>query len=229
MQTLQMIPPSWPFAVWGLNIVGPFPRVIRRCRFLYVAIDKFTKWPEATPVVKINKQSAVKFIKSIICRFRVPNRIITDNGSQFTSGAFQGYCEDLGIQICYASIAHPESNGQVERANAEILKGLKARTYDGLKKHGKKWIDELPCTLWGNRTSPSRAMGEMPFFMVYGAEAVLPPEVTMGSLRVKTYDEVMQDQLRHEDIDLVNERRWQSTIKNARYWLKLRRYHQWFM
>jgi hypothetical protein len=37
----------------------------------------------------------------------------------------------------------------VERANAEILKGLKTRTYDGLKKHGKKWIDELPCALWG--------------------------------------------------------------------------------
>jgi transposase InsO family protein len=109
-QTLQMIPPSWPFTVWGLDIVGLFPRVVGGYRFLYVAIDKFTKWPEATPVVKINKQSAVKFIKSIICRFGVPNRIITDNGSQFTSGAFQRYCEDLGIQICYASPAHPESN-----------------------------------------------------------------------------------------------------------------------
>jgi transposase InsO family protein len=97
-----------------------------RYRFLYVAIDKFIKWPEVTHVVKINKQSIVKFIKSIICRFGVPNRIITDNGSQFTSSTFQGYYEDLGIQVCYASIAHPESNGQVERANAEILKGLKA-------------------------------------------------------------------------------------------------------
>jgi transposase InsO family protein len=166
--------------MWGLDIVGPFPHVVGGYRFLYVAIDKFTKWLEATPVVKINKQSAVKFNKSIICRFGVPNRVIADNGSQFTSGAFQRYCEDLGIQICYASIAHPESNGQVERANAEILKGPKTRTYDGFKKHGKKWIDELPCALWGNRTSPSRAMRETPFFMVYGAEAVLPPEVTMG-------------------------------------------------
>jgi transposase InsO family protein len=137
-QTLQMIPPSWPFAVWGLDIVGPFPHAVGGYRFLYVTIDKFTKWPEATPVVKINKQSTVKFIKSIICRFGVPNRIITDNGSQFTSGAFQGYCEDLGIQICYASPAHPESNGQVECTNAEILKGLRTRTYDDLKKHGKK-------------------------------------------------------------------------------------------
>jgi hypothetical protein len=76
-----MIPPSWPFTVWGLDIVGPFPRAVGGYRFLYVAIDKFTKWPEATPVVKINKQLTVKFIKSIICRFRVSNQIITDNGS----------------------------------------------------------------------------------------------------------------------------------------------------
>jgi hypothetical protein len=201
----------------GLDIVGPFPRAIGVYRFPYVTIKKFTMWPEATPVVKINKQSTVKFIKSIICRFGVPNRIITDNGSQFTTGAFQGYCEDLDIQICYASIALSESNGQVERANAEILKGLKTRNYDDLKKHGKMWIDELPCALWGNRTSPSQATRETPFFMVYGAEAVLPLEVTMGCLRVKTYNKAMQDQLRCEDIDLVDERRWQSGIKNARY------------
>jgi hypothetical protein len=60
-------------------------------------------------------------------------------------------------------------------------------------------------------------MSEMPFFMMYGAEAVLPPEVTMGSLHVKTYDEATQDQLRCDDIDLVDEQRWQSAIKNARY------------
>jgi transposase InsO family protein len=184
-----MIPSSWPFAVWGLDIMGPFPRAIGGYQFLYVAIDKFTKWSEATPVVKINKQSAVKFIK----------------WSQFTSDAFQRYCEDLDIHICYASLAHPESNGQMERINAEILKGLKIRTYDGLKKHDKNWIDELSCALWGNRTSPSRATGETTFFMVYGAEAVLPPEVTMGSLRVKTYDEAMLDQLWCEDIDMIDE------------------------
>jgi hypothetical protein len=72
-------------------------------------------------------------------------------------------------------------------------------------------------------------MGETSFFMVYGAEAVLAPEVTMGSLHVKTYDEATQDQLWREDIDLVNERRWQASIKNARYWQALKRYHQWFV
>jgi hypothetical protein len=82
------------------------------------------------------------------------------------------------------SIAHLESNGQVEEANVEMLKGLKTRTYNDLKKPGQKWIDELLSALWGNRTSPSWATRETPFFLVYEAEVVLPPEVTMGSLHV---------------------------------------------
>jgi hypothetical protein len=101
---------------------------------------------------------------------------------------FQEYCEDLDVQICYASIARLESNGQVERANAEILRGLKTHTYDCLKKHGAKWIDGLPCALWANQTSSSRATGETPFFLMYGAEVVIPPEVTMVSQRVQAYD-----------------------------------------
>jgi transposase InsO family protein len=84
---------------------------------------------------------------------------ITDNGSQFTSSAFREYYEDLGIKICYVFVAHPESNGQMERANVEILKGFKTHAYDGLKKHGKRWIDELLCVLWGNQTSPTRPLG----------------------------------------------------------------------
>jgi hypothetical protein len=50
-----MIPPSWPFAVWGLDILGPFSQAVGGYRYLYVAIDKFSKWPEATHVAKINK------------------------------------------------------------------------------------------------------------------------------------------------------------------------------
>jgi transposase InsO family protein len=191
-QAVQMIPPSWPFAVWGLDILGPFPRTVSEYRYLYVAIDKFTKWPEATPVVNITKASAIALLKSIVFRFGVPNRIITDNGTQFKSQHFQGYCEDIGIQLCFTSVVHPRSNGQVERANAEILRGLKIRTYNDLEKHGAKWVDQLPNVLWGNRTTPSRATGETPFFLVYGAEACLPPEITIGSLRIQAFDEELQ-------------------------------------
>jgi hypothetical protein len=91
-----MIPPSWPFAVWGLDILEPFPRVVGRYRFLFVAIDKSTKWPEATPVVNITQGVAFAFLKLIVCRFGVPSRIIMDNETQFTSWIFQEYCEGIG-------------------------------------------------------------------------------------------------------------------------------------
>jgi hypothetical protein len=105
---------------------------------------------------------------------------------------FQEYYEDLDVQICYTFVVHPESNGQVKRANAEILRGLKTHTYDCLKNLGVKWIDKLSCALWANRTSSSRATGETP---LYGAEVAIPPEVTIVSPRVQAYDEAAQDQL----------------------------------
>jgi transposase InsO family protein len=180
-------------------------------------------------VVNITQGAAAAFLKSIICRFGVPSRIITDNGTQFTGRIFQEYCEDSGTQLCFASVAHPWSNGQVERANAEILRGLKTRTYDCLKKHGANWVSEFPPVLWGNRTTPSQATGKTPFFLVYGTEACLPPEILMGSPRVQAFDESMQEQLRHEDVDFIDERRWRAAIRNARYNQALRRYHQRFV
>jgi hypothetical protein len=80
-QALQTIPLSWPFSVWGLDIIGPFPCATRGFEFLYVAIDKFTKWPEVEPVRKVTAQSAFKFLKVLVCHFGVPNRVITDNGT----------------------------------------------------------------------------------------------------------------------------------------------------
>ena len=88
---------------------------------MYVAINKFTKWPGVEAVRKVTAQSAIKFFKGLVCRFGVPNRIITDNDTQFTSHAFMQYIEDLGSRVCFASVAHPRSNDQAERENAEVL------------------------------------------------------------------------------------------------------------
>jgi transposase InsO family protein len=94
---------------------------------------------EVEPVCTILSRSAVKFIRGLVCRFGVPNHIITDNGSQFTSGLFQEYCTLAGIKICFASVAYPRGNGQDERANAEVLKGLKMKSFNAkLEACGKK-------------------------------------------------------------------------------------------
>ena len=92
----------------GVDILGLFPRAVGGYWYLFAAIDKFTKWLEATPVVSITQNAAVAFLKSIVYRFEVPSRIITDNGTQFTSRIFQEYCEDIGTQLCFCIRGSPQ-------------------------------------------------------------------------------------------------------------------------
>jgi transposase InsO family protein len=103
---------AWTFVQWGLNQVGPLPKSSRGSHtYLLVSIDKFTKWIEAVPVTNQEATMAFKFFKSIIYRYGVPNSIITDSGTNFTSGEFQEFAKELGIKIKYASVVHPKSNG----------------------------------------------------------------------------------------------------------------------
>ena len=85
----------------------------------------------------------------------MPDRFLTDNGTQFTTHTFMQYIEDHGSKVCFASVAHPRSNGQAERANAEVLRGLRTKTFDRLHKSERRWIDELPVVLWSIRMTPN--------------------------------------------------------------------------
>jgi hypothetical protein len=135
------------------------------------------------------------------------------------------YIEDLGSKVCFASVAHPRSNSQAERANAEVLRGLRTRTFDRLHKCGRRWIDELPVVLWSIRTTPNRATGQTPFSLIYGAEAVLPTDLIYGSPRVLAYDEFEQEQLQQDDAVLLEEDRLRAAVQVACYQQALRRYH----
>jgi hypothetical protein len=80
-QGLQTIPLTWLFAIWGLDILGRFPRAQGGYCYLYVAIHKFTKCAEVEPMQAIPTRSSVKFIQGLVSRFGVPSCIIIDNGS----------------------------------------------------------------------------------------------------------------------------------------------------
>jgi transposase InsO family protein len=143
-QALQTIPITWSFAVWGLDLVGPLQKAHGGFSHLLVAIDKFSKWIEVRPLTSIRSEQAVAFFTNIIHRFGVLNSIITDNGTQFTGKKFLDFCEDHHIRVDWAAVAHPMTNGQVERTNGMNLQGLKPRIYNDLNKFGKRWMKELP-------------------------------------------------------------------------------------
>jgi transposase InsO family protein len=181
--------------VWGLDIVGPLRKAPGSYTHLLVAMDKFSKWIEARPITNLRAEQAVSFFTDIIHRFGVLNSIITDKGSQFTGRKFLEFCDKHHIRVDRVAVAHPQTNGQVERANGMILQGLKPRIFDRLNKSGRKWLQELSSVVWSLRTTPSRAMGFTPFFLVYGAEAVLPTDLVYRSPKTKVMTKVPTSEL----------------------------------
>jgi transposase InsO family protein len=224
-QALQTIPITWPFAVWGLDLVGPLQKAPGGFSHLLVTIDKFSKWIKVRPLTSIRSEQAVAFFTNIIHRFGVPNSIITDNGTQFTGKKFLDFYEDHHIRVDWAAVAHPMTNGQVERANGMLLHGLKPRIYNDLNKFDNRWMKELPSVVWSLRTTPSRATGLSPFFLVYGAEVVLPTDLEYGSPRTNAYDNRSNQTSREDSLDQLEEARDVALLHSTWYQQSLRRYH----
>jgi hypothetical protein len=77
--------------------VGILPRAPGGIRYLFIGVDTFTKWMEVVPIVNITQDAAVKFLQSIIYRFDVSRRVLTDNGTQFKGATFARSCVEFGI------------------------------------------------------------------------------------------------------------------------------------
>ncbi|XP_022042055.1 uncharacterized protein LOC110944716 [Helianthus annuus] len=121
---LVPITSAWPFYKWGMDIVGQFPPSKAGVKFLFVAIDYFTKWPEVKPLAKITGKQIIDFVwENIICYYGLPGVLVTDNGKQFAEKPFSVWCKEYKINQVFSSVAYPQSNGQVERTNRSILEG----------------------------------------------------------------------------------------------------------
>ncbi|XP_020229044.1 uncharacterized protein LOC109810075 [Cajanus cajan] len=85
-ERLHSILSLWPFNKWGIDILGPFLIVVRQLKFLIVVVDYFSKWIEAEPVATISAEKVRTFLwKNVVCRYGVPQILVSDNGTQFAS------------------------------------------------------------------------------------------------------------------------------------------------
>jgi hypothetical protein len=222
---LKTIPLTWPFAVWGLDMVRAFRPARGKMTHILVMVDKFTKWIEVKPISKCDGHTVVKFLKDIILRYGFPHSIITDNGSNFAQWPFARYCEEVGIWLDIASVAQPCANGQVERSDGLVLSSIKPQLIEPLEKSPGCWLDELPTVLWSLRTTLNQSTGNTPFFLVYGAEAVLPTDIMHDAPRVVLYTKEEAKEAREDDVDLLEEAREPTLSRTAIYQQNLRRYH----
>ena len=186
----------------GIDIIGPLPLGKRQVRFLLVAIDYFTEWVEAKALAMITEAKVQNFVwKNIVCRFEIPKTIISDNGHQFDSHEFRSFCSSLGIRNKYSSPGHPQDNRQIEVTNRTLLKIIKVRLV-GAK---SAWSEELPSILWAYKTTARTPIGETPFNLTYGTEAIIPVKVGLTGLKREFFDEQSNDDQLKLNLDCLDE------------------------
>src|SRR6266542_3395767 len=114
-----------PFYQWGIDIVGPLTETSRGNKYIVVAIDYFTKYPEARVLTNANAKSVANFIyENIICRHGCPRRIISDRGMHFNNQVIEKLLERFRIRHNLSTPYHPKTNGLVKRFNKTLCESL---------------------------------------------------------------------------------------------------------
>src|ERR1043165_479849 len=160
-----------PFYRIGIDIKGPLPRTEQGNRYIIVAMDYFTKWPEAKPVKNIRAETVAKFIfEEIICRHGVPKEILSDRGTSFVNQVIDKLCENYQTKHRLTSPYRPQTNGMVERFNRTIGECIAKLVHN----ENKEWDQLLDATLFAYRTKKHKTTGFTPFYLMYGRQATLP-------------------------------------------------------
>ncbi|GKE21269.1 reverse transcriptase domain-containing protein, partial [Tanacetum coccineum] len=157
----------------------------------------------------------------IVCRFRIPGEIISDNGKQFQDNPFKDWCEKLCIRQHFASVKHPQTDGLVERANRSLGEGIKAR----LDERSKNWMEELSHVLWAYRNMIKTSNRDTPFSLTYRTKAVIPADIGMPTLKTAEVDLVQNNEALEINLDLLKERIEEAAIHEARSKAKKERYY----
>ena len=151
-----------------VDLVGPLPSS-RGCRYLFTAIDRFTRWPEAFPLFETSTAACAQaFLSGWISRYGVPAVITSDNGPQFISDLWKQLSDSLGITLQRTTAYHPQSNGILERFHRSLKTALRSR----LK--GPDWLDQLPWALLGLRTQAKEDLQTSAAELVFGEPLQVP-------------------------------------------------------
>ncbi|KAG2784584.1 hypothetical protein PC116_g18592 [Phytophthora cactorum] len=147
-----------------------------------VFIDHFTWWAKSFAVRRLDSVTLVEAIANgVVARHGIPSRLRSANGSNFISEVAKSFYQTLGIKKLYGAAYHPRTQGLVERFNGTLIGMLRMH----VSETQSDWDVYLPRVLFAYRTVYQEALGDSPFFSLYGRDPALPLDVAFLNLGTK--------------------------------------------
>ena len=168
-----------------VDVVGPLPPS-RGYRYLFTVIDRNTRWPEAFPMTSQSAENCATALIQWISRYGIPETVVTDRGTNFTSTLWQDISNRLGMQLNHTTSYNPEANGLVERLHRTLKSALAAAC------QGHDWARTLPWTLLGLRTTPHSALGAAPAEVLYGKSLRIPSDILPSAAVHQTIEDTQE-------------------------------------
>uniref|UniRef100_A0A2N9GDK8 Integrase catalytic domain-containing protein n=1 Tax=Fagus sylvatica TaxID=28930 RepID=A0A2N9GDK8_FAGSY len=121
----------WPFSAWGMDVIGAItPKASNGHEFILVAIDYFTKWVEACSFKNVTQVAVTRFVKNnIICRYGMPEMLITDNASNLNNRMMDQLCQQFKIQHHNSAPYRPKMNGACRSRQQKLRTSVGATPY----------------------------------------------------------------------------------------------------
>jgi hypothetical protein len=162
---------SEPFDVVAVDTVGPLPIDSNGNRYVIAVIDCFTRFVELRATASPTAQAAVTVLLDVFARYGAPRALRSDQGSQFTARLVEQFLKEVGTAHQLTFAYHPEANGIVERANAELGRHLRALVLD--RRMASTWSAALPLVQRIMNAAPHAGTGTAPVRLLFG-DAITP-------------------------------------------------------
>ncbi|ROT85413.1 hypothetical protein C7M84_014656 [Penaeus vannamei] len=198
LQLYQVGTPMEPVAV---DVTGPFPATVAGNRFILVAMDYFTKWPEAYPIANHEAVTVAEVLVMQSSRFGVPGELHSNQGREFEAAVFREYYQLKGIRKTRTTPLRLQPVGMVERFNRTIVQELAKYYSEGQT----EWDSKPPLLLMTYRSAEYEATTFTPARMMLGWELCLPLDLVTGrppneELPVATSDYAVELQQQLEEV-----------------------------
>lgn len=156
---------STPFHTIHIDHVGPFVTSKKKNTHILVIIDAYSKFIVLKAVRNTKSKTSISVLQEYYGIFGLPNRLISDRGSSFTSAKFKSFMNDIGVKHILNAVASPRANGQVERYNRTILDSLAAQNHGNDE---RLWDEKLLQVQWGLNNTVNKGTGKSPSEILFG-------------------------------------------------------------